>query len=77
MTEMIVTTIGLSVLGIALRMWFLYAGAGDGIDKPRKPKRRLWHVVRRKSGTAACRASARRRFARPLIPNVYLASPSR
>lgn len=27
MTEMIVTTIGLSVLGIALRMWFLYAGA--------------------------------------------------
>ena len=24
---MIVTTIGLSVLGIALRMWFMYAGA--------------------------------------------------
>ena len=27
MTEMIVTTIGLSVLGIARRMWFLYASA--------------------------------------------------
>ena len=27
MTEMIVTTIGLSVLGVALRIWFMYAGA--------------------------------------------------